>query len=87
MKKLFQKLLKKFIKKAVNKAVSNTNEATVPDVVIPNPEPIEGDVPTTSQESAIKTKDPIWVIILKILSYIITLILGFVTSSCTGHLF
>jgi len=87
MKKLFQKILQKLLKKAVNKAVSNANEATVPDVVIPNPEPVEGDVPTTSQESAIKTKDPLWVIILKILSYIITLILGFVTSSCTGNLF
>ena len=86
MKKLFQKVLQKLLKKAVKKAVSNTNEATVPKV-----EPIvldsETDVPTTSQESAIKTKDPLWVIILKILSYIITLILGFVTSSCTGHLF
>ena len=86
MKKLFQKILQKLLKKAVNKAVSNTNKATAPEV-----EPIvldsETDVPTTSQESAIKPKDPIWVIILKILSYIITLILGFVTSSCTGHLF
>ena len=87
MKKLFQKILQKLLKKAVKKAVSNTNKATAPEVVIPNPEPVEGDVPTTSQESAIKPKDPIWVIILKILSYIITLILGFVTSSCTGHLF
>ncbi len=86
MKKLFQKILQKLLKKAVNKAVSNANEATAPDV-----EPIaldsEPDVPTIPQDSAIKTKDPLWVIILKILSYIITLILGFVTSSCTGHLF
>ena len=86
MKKLFQKILQKLLKKAVKKAVSNANETTVPDV-----EPIvldsEPDVVSTSQESAIKTKDPLWVIILKILSYIITLILGFVTSSCTGHLF
>ncbi len=82
MKKIFQKLLSKLIKKAVKKAVSSE---------VPEVEPIifesEPDVVSIPQDSAIKTKDPLWVIILKILSYIITLILGFVTSSCTGHLF
>ena len=83
MKKIFQKLLGKLIKKAVKKSV---------DAAVENPEIL---VPTSEQESdpdkvpdvRVKPKDPMWVIILKILSYIITLILGFVTSSCTGHLF
>lgn len=82
MKKLFQKLLGKLIKKAVKKSV---------DAAVENPEIL---VSTSEQESdpdkvpdvSVKTKDPLWVIILKILSYIITLILGFVTSSCT-HIF
>ena len=86
MKKIFQKLLKKFIKKAVNKAVSNANEDTASEV-----EPIvldsEPDVVSNTPDSTVKTKTTWWVIVLKILSYIITLILGFVTSSCTGHLF
>ena len=82
MKKLFQKLLGKLIKKAVKKSV---------DAAVENPEIL---VPTSEQETdpdkvpdvSVKPKDPIRVISLKILSYIITLILGFVTSSCT-HLF
>lgn len=80
MKNLFQKLLGKLIKKAVKKSV---------DAAVENPEIL---VPTSEQESgpdkvpdiSVKPKDSMWVIILKILSYIITLILGFVTSSCTG---
>jgi len=83
MKKIFQKLLGKLIKKAVKKSV---------DAAVENPEIL---VPASEQESdpdkvpdvSANPKDPLWVIILKILSYIITLILGFVTSSCTGHLF
>jgi hypothetical protein len=80
MKKIFQKLLQKFIKKAVNKAVSSE---------VPEVEPIvdaEPDVVLNTQESAIKTKTPWWVILLKILSYIISLILGGVVTSCAPHI-
>lgn len=83
MKKIFQKIVSKLLRKAVKKTV---------DAAVENPEIL---VPASEQESApdkepdisVKPKDPMWVIILKILSYIITLILGFVTSSCTSHLF
>ena len=83
MKKLFQKIVSKLLKKAVKQSV---------DAAVENPEIL---VPASEQEAApdkvpdvsVKPKDPMWVIILKILSYIITLILGFVTSSCTNHIF
>ena len=79
MNKLFQKLLKKAVKKSVDAAVEN------PEILDPasEQESASDKVPDVS----VKPKDPMWVIILKILSYIITLILGFVTSSCTSHLF
>lgn len=83
MKKIFQKLLGKPIKKAVKKSVDAAVET--PEILVPAPEQ-ESD-PDKVPDVSVKPKDPMWVIILKILSYIITLILGFVTSSCTGHLF
>lgn len=87
MKKLFQKLLGKLIKKAVNKAVSNTNEVSVPEVN-PIPPVTDPDIdPNASQDSAVKTKVPWWVIVLKVIAYIIGLILGgVVTTSCAGHI-
>lgn len=81
MKKLFQKIVSKLLKKAVKKAVS-------PEV--PEVEPIvldsEPDVVPDTQESAIKTKTPWWIILLKVLSYIISLILGGVVTSCAPHI-
>ena len=79
MNKFFQKLLKKAVKKSVDAAVEN------PEIVVPASEQ-ESDS-DKAPDVCVKPKDPMWVIILKILSYIITLILGFVTSSCTSHLF
>ena len=83
MKKLFQKLLQKFIKKAVNKAVSNN------DVVVPEVEPVvlESEVDANkAQEPSVKTKHPWWVIVLKVIAYIIGLILGgVVTTSCVSQ--
>jgi hypothetical protein len=83
MKKLFQKLLGKLIKKAVKKSVDAAVEN--PEILVPTSEQVSD--PDKVPDVSVKPKDPLWVIILKILSYIITLILGFVTSSCTGHLF
>ena len=83
MKKLFQKLLGKLIKKAVKKTVDAAVEN--PEILVPASEQESG--PVKLPDVSVKPKDPMWVIILKILSYIITLILGFVSSSCTGHLF
>ena len=40
--------------------------------------------PEKAQEAGIKAKDPWWVILLKILSYIISLILGGVVTSCAN---
>lgn len=42
--------------------------------------------PEKAQEAGVKTNDPWWVIILKILAYIIGLILaGAATTSCAAH--
>lgn len=80
MKKFFQKLLSKLIKKAVKKAVSSE---------VPEVEPIvfesEPDVVSIPQDSAIKARSPWWVIALKVLSYIISLILGGLATSCAPH--
>ena len=83
MKKLFQRIVSKLLKKAVKKSVDAAVEN--PEIVVPASE--QESAPDKVPEVSVKSKDPMWVIILKILSYIITLILGFVTSSCTGHLF
>ena len=83
MKKIFQKLLGKLIKKAVKKTVDAAVEN--PEILVPSSEQESG--PDKIPDVSVKPKDPMWVIILKILSYIITLILGFVSSSCTSHLF
>ena len=83
MKKIIQKLLGKLIKKAVKKTVDAAVEN--PEILVPSSE--HESAPDKVSDISVKPKDPIWVTILKILSYIITLILGFVTSSCTGHLF
>ena len=83
MKKIFQKLLGKLIKKAVKKTVDAAVEN--PEILVPVSE--QGSGPDKLPDVSVKPKDPMWVIILKILSYIITLILGFVSSSCTSHLF
>ena len=79
MKKLFQKLLGKLIKKTVSNEVEN------PELIVPATEPeVE---PTKSQETSVKPKDPWWVIVLKVIAYIIGLILGgVVTTSCAGHI-
>ena len=83
MKKIFKKLLGKLIKKAVKKTVDAAVEN--PEILVPSSE--NESAPDKVPDVSVKPKDPTWVTILKILSYIITLILGFVTSSCTGHLF
>ena len=81
MKKLYQKIVSKLIKKAVKKAVSTE---------VPEVEPIvldsEPDVVPDSPELAIKSKSPWWVIALKILSYIISLILGGLATSCVPNI-
>lgn len=82
MKKLFQKILQYLLKKVVKKSDSNANEVTVPEA-----EPIvldseSGAVSKDSQDSAVKTKSSWWVTVLRILSYIISLILGGVVTSC-----
>ena len=79
MKKLFQKILSMLVKKAVKKAVS-TEVPEIDPIVLDS----ESDADPDSQESDIKTKTPWWVILLKILSYIISLILGGVATSCIG---
>lgn len=44
--------------------------------------------PQKVQEAGIKAKDPWWVIVLKVLAYIIGLLLGgAVTTSCAAHIF
>lgn len=44
--------------------------------------------PEKAQASGVKTNDPWWVIVLKVLAYLIGLLLGgAVTTSCVGHIF
>ena len=44
--------------------------------------------PEKAQEAGIKTNDPWWVIVLKVLAYIIGLLLGgTMTTSCASHMF
>ena len=44
--------------------------------------------PEKAQEAGIKTNEPWWVIVLKVLAYIIGLLLGgTVTTSCASHIF
>ena len=64
-----KKLFQKLLQKFVKKAA--TKAVSNNDVVIPEVEPV-------------KSKDPWWVILLKILSYIISLILGGVVTSCAN---
>ncbi len=43
--------------------------------------------PEKAQEAGLKTNDPWWVIVLKVLAYIIGLLLGgTLTTSCVSHL-
>ena len=43
--------------------------------------------PQKAQEAGVKTSDPWWVIVLKVISYIIGLLLGgTLTTSCVSHL-
>lgn len=43
--------------------------------------------PEKAQEAGVKTNDPWWVIVLKVLAYLIGLLLGgAVTTSCASHL-
>lgn len=43
--------------------------------------------PEKAQDAGVKTTDPWWTIVLKVLAYIIGLILGgAVTTSCASHL-
>ena len=77
MKKLLQKIVSKLIKKAVSTEVPEVEPSVLdsePDVVPNTPEP------------AIKPKSPWWVIVLKILSYIISLIIGGFATSCVPHI-
>lgn len=64
-----KKLFQKLLQKFIKKAA--TKAVSNNDVVIPEVEPV-------------KSKDPWWVILLKILSYIISLILGGVVTSCAN---
>jgi hypothetical protein len=44
--------------------------------------------PQKAQDAGIKVTDPWWVIVLKVLAYLIGLLLGgVVTTSCAGHFF
>jgi len=44
--------------------------------------------PVKAQEAGVKTNDPWWVIVLKILAYVVGLLLGgAVTTSCASHIF
>lgn len=61
--------MKKLFQKLLQKFIKKTVSDN--DVVIPEVEPV-------------KSKDPWWVILLKILSYIISLILGGVVTSCAN---
>lgn len=89
MKKLFQKFLAKLVKKAINNS-DNKEESNsyAPEVKTLEPgfEPEQDSdkVPNVTVES----KYPWWVIVLKVLAYIIGLILGgVVTTSCASHVF
>ncbi len=43
--------------------------------------------PVKAQEAGVKAKDPWWVIVLKVLTYVIGLILGgAVTTSCASYM-
>ena len=43
--------------------------------------------PEKAQEAGVKTNDPWWVIVLKVIAYIIGLVLGgAVTTSCASHI-
>ena len=43
--------------------------------------------PEKAQEAGLKTNDPWWVIVLKVVAYIIGLLLGgTLTTSCVSHL-
>lgn len=43
--------------------------------------------PEKAQEAGIQTNDPWWVIVLKVIAYLIGLILaGAVTTSCASHI-
>ena len=43
--------------------------------------------PEKAQEDGVKTNDPWWVIVLKVIAYLIGLILaGAVTTSCASHI-
>lgn len=61
--------MKKLFQKLLQKFIKK--DVSNNDVVIPEVEPA-------------KSKDPWWVILLKILSYIISLILGGVVTSCAN---
>ena len=44
--------------------------------------------PEKAQEAGIKANDPWWIIVLKIVAYVVGLILaGVVTTSCASHIF
>lgn len=77
MKKLLQKIVSKLIKKAVS-----TEVPEVEPIVLDS----ESDVVPNTPEPAIKPKSPWWVIALKILSYIISLIIGGFATSCVPHI-
>jgi len=82
MKKLFQKILVKVFKKVIKKAEST--EVENPEPIVPATES-EGET-NQPQEASAKSKEPMWVIVLKVISYIIGLILGgVVTTSCASH--
>lgn len=43
--------------------------------------------PIKAQEAGLKINDPWWVIVLKVITYILGLLLGgVVTTSCAGHI-
>ena len=44
--------------------------------------------PEKAQEAGLKTNDPWWVIVLKVIAYLIGLLLGgAMTTSCASHFF
>ena len=80
---IFKKIISKLVKKAVKKTIEVTVEN--PNLTVPATES-EVNV-NNAQEPSVKPKDPLWVIVLKVLAYIIGLILGGVaTTSCASAL-
>lgn len=82
MKKLIKKLLSKVFKKVINKKVAEAVAEASVEPIVPGEKPA-GDS-KKAQEAGVRATDPWWVIVLKVLAYIIGLVLaGAATTSCS----